>query len=344
MTESNQQNQKDNNLISAPVYFSNLLPSNKNLLIGKIQLPFQKNMYKVSKLIQTSGVKEYIIEKEKEDKYKYKGNENNQDSTYVLMKYNSKENKICMYPANRWVNFFKSTISKKDPIDLKEREKRLKQEAKRKNDLYKNFFNTNAQFGTEDKKKPKRSRNNDILANNKEEEEELFEEKPKKIIQEFKEDSHSSEDSLALADDSFESDTEQKKKENEIKKKEKEKEKVKEKVKEEEEGEDDDDNDDSEDDDKNENSDDEELFMKQLDSYSHLIGKKKERENTLETDMEEKIENLLRKKNKMTEGEIIVELKKEYKADAINKYYEQILERITEKFEENGEEYYFLKK
>ena len=60
--------------------------------------------------------------------------------------------------------------------------------------------------------------------------------------------------------------------------------------------------------------------------------------------MEEKIENLLRKKNKMTEGEIIVELKKEYKADAINKYYEQILERITEKFEENGEEYYFLKK
>ena len=342
MTELNQQNQKDNNLISAPVYFSNLLPSNKNLLIGKIQLPFQKNIYKVSKLIQTSGVKEYIIEKEKEDKYKYKGNENNQDSTYVLMKYNSKENKICMYPANRWVNFFKSTISKKDPIDLKEREKRLKQEAKRKNDLYKNFFNTNAQFGTEDKKKPKRSRNNDILANNKEEEE-LFEEKPKKIIQEFKEDSHSSENSLALADDSFESDTEQKKKENEIKKKEKEKEKVKEKVKEEEEGEDDD-NDDSEDDDKNENSDDEELFMKQLDSYSHLIGKKKERENTLETDMEEKIENLLRKKNKMTEGEIIVELKKEYKADAINKYYEQILERITEKFEENGEEYYFLKK
>ena len=240
-------------------------------------------------MIQTSGVKEYIIEKEKEDKYKYKGNENNQDSTYVLMKYNSKENKICMYPANRWVNFFKSTISKKDPIDLKEREKRLKQEAKRKNDLYKNFFNTNAQFGTEDKKKPKRSKNNDILANNKEEEEELFEEKPKKIIQEFKEDSHSSENSLSLADDSFESDTEQKKKENEIKKKEKEKEKVKEKVKEEEEGEDDDndDNDDSEDDDKNENSDDEELFMKQLDSYSHLIGKKKERENTLETDMEE---------------------------------------------------------
>ena len=32
--------------------------------------------------------------------------------------------------------------------------------------IYKNFFNTNAQFGTEDKKKPKRSRNNDILANN----------------------------------------------------------------------------------------------------------------------------------------------------------------------------------
>ena len=296
MTELNQQKQKDNNLISAPVYFSNLLPSNKNLLIGKIQLPFQKNMYKVSKLIQTSGVKEYIIEKEKEDKYKYKGNENNQDSNYVLMKYNSKENKICMYPANRWVNFFKSTISKKDPIDLKEREKRLKQEAKRKNDLYKNFFNTNAQFGTEDKKKPKRSRNNDILANNKEEEE-LFEEKPKKIIQEFKEDSHSSENSLALAEDSFESDTEQKKKENEIKKKEKEKEKVKEKVKEEEEGEDDD-NDDSEDDDKNENSDDEELFMKQLDSYSHLIGKKKKEKILLKLIWKKKLKIFLEKKIK----------------------------------------------
>ena len=75
-----------------------------------------------------------------------------------------------------------------------------------------------------------------------------------------------------------------------------------------------------------------------------MIGKKRDRENTLETDMEEKIENLLRKKNKMTEEEIIVELKKEYKVEDIDKYYEQILERITEKFEENGEEYYFLKK
>jgi len=259
------------------------------------------------------------------------------------MKYNSKLNQICMYPANRWVNFFKSTISKKDPIDLKEREKKLKQELKRKNDLYKNFFNTNNQFGTEDKKKQKRSKNNDILANNKEGEDEIFEEKPKKKIQEFKEDSHSSENSLGLAEDSFESDNEKKKKETEMKKKEKEKEKAKAK-KEEESGDEGEDYDDSEDDDKNENSADDELFMKQLDSFSHMIGKKRDRENTLETDMEEKIENLLRKKNKMTEGEIIVELKKEYKVDDINKYYEEILERITEKFEENGEEYYFLKK
>ena len=339
MTESNQQKQKDNNLISAPVYFSKLLPSNKNLLIGKVQLPFQKNMYKVSKSSQTSGGKEYIIEKEKEDKYNYKGNENNQDSNYVLMKYNSKLNQIFMYPANSWINFFKSTISKKDPVDLKEREKRLKQEAKRKNDLYKNFFNTNTQFGTEDKKKQKRSKNNDILANNKEGEDEIFEEKPKKIIKEFKEDSHSSENSLELAEDSFESDNEKKKKETEVKKKEKEKVKN-----EEESGEEGEDNDDSEDDDKNENSDDEALFLKQFDSYSHMIGKKRDRENTLETDMEEKIENLLRKKNKMTEEEIIVELKKEYKVEDIDKYYEQILERITEKFEENGEEFYFLKK
>ena len=337
MTESNQPKQKDNNSISAPVYFSNLLPSNKNLLIGKIQLPFQKNMYKVSKSNQTQGVKEYIIEKEKEDKYQYKGNENNQDSNYVLMKYNSKENKICMYPANRWVNFFKSIISKKGPIDLKERDKRIKQEMKRRNDLYKNFFNTNSQFATEDKKKQKRTKNKDIMANNKEGEDEIYEEKPKKIIQEYKEDSHSSEQSLGLAEDSYESDNE-KKKEAEMKKKEKEK------GEEEEEAEDGDYSDDSKDDDKNENSEDDELFMKQLNSFTQMIGNKRERENPLESDMEEKIENLLRKKNKMTEGEIILELKKEYKDEDISKYFEKILERITDKFEENDEEYYFLKK
>ena len=334
MSESKQQIQKEPT--SVPIYFSNLLPSNKNLLIGKIQLPSQKNLYKLTKSTQTSGVKEYTIVKQNENKFQYKGNENNQDSNYVLMKYNSKDKEIYMYPANRWVNFFKSTIIEKKPIDLKEREKKIKQEAKRKNDLYKNFFNTISQFGTEDKKKqtrPKKAQTN----NRKDDEESLSEKIPKKQIQEFKEDSHSSENSLALADDSFESEGE-KKEDVEAKKIEKEKEKEKGK----EGGEEDEDD---SDDDKDDNSEveDDSLFFKQIDSFN-MMGKKRERESGPAFDMEEKIENLLRKKNKMTYDEIIVEVKKEFKDEDIEKYFEEILDRITESFPENNEQYYFLKK
>jgi hypothetical protein len=288
MSEPKQQIPKESNSSSVPIYFSNLLPSNKNLLIGKIQLPSQKNMYKLTKSNQTSGVKEYTIIKQDENKFQYKGNENNQDSNYVLMKYNSKDKEIYMYPANRWVNFFKSTIIEKKPIDLKEREKKIKQEAKRKNDLYKNFFNTISQFGTEDKKKqtrPKKAQTN----NKKDDEESLSEKIPKKQIQEFKEDSHSSENSLALADDSFESEGE-KKEDVEAKKIEKEKEKGKEGGEEDE---------DDSDDDKDDNSEveDDSLFFKQIDSFN-MMGKKRERESGPAFDMEEKIENLLRKKIK----------------------------------------------
>ena len=336
MSEPKQQIPKESNSSSVPIYFSNLLPSNKNLLIGKIQLPSQKNMYKLTKSNQTSGVKEYTIIKQDENKFQYKGNENNQDSNYVLMKYNSKDKEIYMYPANRWVNFFKSTIIEKKPIDLKEREKKIKQEAKRKNDLYKNFFNTISQFGTEDKKKqtrPKKAQTN----NKKDDEESLSEKIPKKQIQEFKEDSHSSENSLALADDSFESEGE-KKEDVEAKKIEKEKEKEKGK----EGGEEDEDD---SDDDKDDNSEveDDSLFFKQIDSFN-MMGKKRERESGPAFDMEEKIENLLRKKNKMTYEEIIVEVKKEFKDEDIEKYFEEILDRITESFPENNEQYYFLKK
>ena len=314
MSESKQQTQKEPNSSSVPIYFSNLLPSNKNLLIGKIQLPSPKNLYKLTKSTQTSGVKEYTIVKQNENKFQYKGNENNQDSNYVLMKYNSKDKEIYMYPANRWVNFFKSTITEKKPMDLKEREKKIKQEAKKRNDLYKNFFNTNSQFGAEDKKKQTRPKKD----NKKDEEESLSEKAPKKQIQEFKEDSHSSEKSLALADDSFESESE-KMKEVEAKKIEKEKE---------------DDNSEVEDD---------SLFFKQIESFN-MMGKKRERESGPAFDMEEKIENLLRKKNKMTYDEIIVEVKKEFKDEDIEKYFEEILDRITESFPENNEQYYFLKK
>jgi hypothetical protein len=46
----------------------------------------------------------------------------------------------------------------------------------------------------------------------------------------------------------------------------------------------------------------------------------------------------------MTYDEIIVEVKKEFKDEDIEKYFEEILDRITESFPENNEQYYFLKK
>ena len=76
-------------------------------------------------------------------------------------------------------------------------------------------------------------------------------------------------------------------------------------------------------------------------NYLSLIGKKRERENNPSYELEERLENILKKKNRMTEDEIIVELKKVCKMEDIEKYFETVLDNITNNFIENdGEKYY----
>ena len=165
-----------------------------------------------------------------------------------------------------------------------------------------------------------------------------------KEVTEFKEDSHSSENSLDLADDSYSEDEKIKKELTEKKKKEKEKDKVKEPEKNENE-EDEESPDDDDDKDDNEIPDDDSQFFKQLDSFSNMIGNKRDRESSPNFEMEEIMENILRKKSRMTYQEILEELKKECKMEDIDKYFEDILDRITDTFQEsNGETYYYLKK
>jgi len=103
--------------------------------------------------------------------------------------------------------------------------------------------------------------------------------------------------------------------------------------------------DDDDDKDDNEIPDDDSQFFKQLDSFSNMIGKKRDRESSPNFEMEEIMENILRKKSRMTYQEILEELKKECKMEDIDKYFEDILDRITDTFQEsNGETYYYLKK
>ena len=57
------------------------------------------------------------------------------------------------------------------------------------------------------------------------------------------------------------------------------------------------------------------------------------------------MENLLRKKSRMTEDELINELKKECKKEDIGKYFETALENIADSFMgDDGEKMYYLKK
>ena len=78
-------------------------------------------------------------------------------------------------------------------------------------------------------------------------------------------------------------------------------------------------------------------------NYLSLIERKRERENNPSYELEERLVNILRKKNRMTEDEIIVELKKVCKMEDIEKYFETVLDNITNNFiEKDGEKYYFL--
>ena len=328
-------NQKENP-VSIPIYFSNHFSSNKDILIGKVQNLQDKTSFKVTTqdtLIQ--GVKEYTLINDNDEYLQYSGKENVQDSNYVLMKYNSKDNEIQMYPANIWINFFKSTkkIKKdeKDDKDIKDKEKELKEQIKKNNKMMREHFNFDQELNEGDKKKK------GILAFN--EDEEAFKEEPKQTLKEFKEDSHSSELEMELGYDSFEFEDEEDKKKEDKKRKEEEKNK-KEKKDDDDEEEEEEDEDDKDNDSYVSDEDDKKLF-----ENFRSIGKKREREKNPGYELEEKMENLLRKKSRMTEDELINELKKECKKEDIGKYFETALENIADSFMgDDGEKMYYLKK
>ena len=350
MSDSAKKAPKDPNAESIPIYFYSASKSNKDVLIGKVQLKEDKNTFKViPKPNPVQGIKEYTLKNEENQYLQYTGRETVQDSNYILMKFNTKDNEFIMYPANKWVNFFRSFKLKenKENLDQKAKEKEKKEQLKRKKKMLDSHFNFNTEIYEEDKKKQKRQKRPGLMSNN--EETDIFKPEPaqKKILKEFKEDSHSSENDIDLADDSYESEEERKKKEDKKRKEEEEERKKKEKK--EDKKEENEEEEEEEDEDKDINADvedeDDDLFLKQYDSYANLIGKKRERENNPSYDMEEKLENILRKKSKMTEDEIISELSKEFKKDVIEKYFETILDKITNNFIEKDEEKnYYLKK
>ena len=336
-------NQKENSS-SIPIYFSNHFSSNKDILIGKVQNLSDKSSFKVNvetKDTSIPGVKEYNLVNEKDDYLQFTGKENVQDSNYVLMKYDPKNNEIQMYPANIWINFFKSNKKiKKDEKDIKDKEKELKEQIKRNNKMMREHFNFEQEINEGDKKKQKKpKKKKGILANN--EDEEASKDEPKKTLKEFEEDSHSSEIEMELGYDSFEFEDEEEQKKEDKKKKEEEKTKKNKKDEDDEEEEEEEDEDDK---DINSDVSNDEDFKK-MNDYFIGIGKKRERENNPGYDLEEKMENLLRRKNRMTEDELIIELKKVCKKEDIEKYFEKALDNITNSFmEDDGEKYYYLKK
>lgn len=358
MSNPNQKIQKDTK-DSIPIYYNGDPSYNKKYLIGKVNLKSNKSSYKLTnknpyppslpknpenskntKNDKTNnppkieGPKEFFLIDKTNKSSLYKGREGAQDSKYVLMKYSSKDNEIHMYPANNWVNFFTSPIrirtekeKGKEPLDEKEKRKK-------KNQLRKTFFNTDNEYNVEEKQKQKKKKKG-LLDNNKDDE---FGDEPKKKLAEFKEDSHSSEIELELGYDSFDDEEKEKNKEE---KKIKEVKKKEEKSEEEEEEESEDKESNSNDD--YDNNDDNNIDF--MNKYSNLMGKKRERENNPGYDIEERLENLLRKKDRMTEEEIIGELKKEYKIEIIEKYLFDVIDKITSKFtDDDGAEYYYLKK
>ena len=358
-----QKNTKDLNTTSIPVYFNNLNNSNKNLLVGKVKLTSDKSTYKVqSKASQIPGIQEYNLISDTNQYFQYTGRENVQDSYYILMKYNSKDNEIMMYPANNWVNFFKSSKKKEikqinPPKDkdkdkgkdnktkekakdnaINQKEKEMKDKIKKKNKILNDHFSFSTEFAIEEKKKEKKKKKNDIMIYNKEEELLERNEPKKEALKEFDEDSHSSEDEIFLDYDDNDEEIEKDKKEKEEKrKKEEEKEKKKKEENEEEEEE-------EEEEDKSlNNNEGDDIFMEQVDDLLRL-GQKRRRENSPGYDLEEKLENLLRKKSKMTEDEIVTELKKDFKNEEIENYLETALDNIASSFPENEETYYYLKK
>ena len=193
MSTSNQKSQKE----SIPIYFTSHLTS-KELLIGKTRLQTEKSKFKITtRPTQISGVKEFILSNDSNKNLVYAGRENHQDSNYVLMKCNSEGTEIMMYPANNWVNFFKSTkkpIQKEEDKEKeKDKEKERKERIKEKNSKIKKYFNFNFEVRTDEQKKRGKKKKGGVLDRNMDEKQELEMEANKvNYLDEFKEDSNSS--------------------------------------------------------------------------------------------------------------------------------------------------------
>ena len=74
-----------------------------------------------------------------------------------------------------------------------------------------------------------------------------------------------------------------------------------------------------------------------------FLSKKRNREKYPYDNMKEELVNLLRKKNKRTYEEIMIELIKKFNKELVEQYIEQLLDENTSKFCEGDESYYFLK-
>ena len=354
---------KEKDIISIPISFK----SSKDLYIGKGSLKNNnKSSFKFAnpktQTTNTSSkyyIKEFILinkDKSKKDIF-YKGREAPQDSNYILMKYNSDIRSIQICPANKWMNFIQSFNYKEEKIEKKEDQKKKEMKEKYKN--FKDIFNFEYfEEMKKDNKQKKNTRKKKTLLpssndediedddNNKDDDDDdsLTKKKKKKNKYDYDEDSHSSENSLGLKEDSYESELERKKEEKLIKeeeeKRKKEEEKKREREREEDNQSDDDDSDDNFEDvasDVDENEDNNELFN------NFLLNKKRDREKCPYENMKEELANLFRKKNKRTYEEIVLELVKKFNKELVEQYIEKLLDENTSKFIEGKESYYFLK-
>ena len=355
---------KGKDIISIPLYYK----ESKDLFVGKGSLKCSKNLFKFitpkppEPKPGTSGVtisskyaiKEFTMEiKDKKRKpLIYKGREAPQDSNYILMKY-TENRQIQMCSANKWINFIQSMNYSNEKIDDKEDKK--KEEIKKKNALMKTFFNFDIIEEMQKEKNPKkntRKKKKGLLDNNKEEEdlnednkrdddEDLPKKKKKTNKYDFEEDSHSSEIEQYLEDisDNDESERIREEKEREKEEKRKEEERKREEEKRKENDDDDDEDDKSFENASSEVNENEDDFLSDFD----LLNKKRKREGYPDDKMKEELENLLRKKYKMTYDEITEELMKKFKPELVQKYIEKLIEENTKEFLENNVTYYFLK-
>ena len=350
-------------IISIPLYFH----ASKDLFIGKGCLKGEKSNFKFTKpnnpvISHKYSIKEFkLINKDKsKSNIIYNGREAPQDSYYILMKYDYHEHAIQMCPANKWANFTQSFNYKEQKIS--DIEKQKKEQIKEQNKNIKQLFNFDVYSEMRQekpKKNPKKKKGllpdkEDDLDDNNEKEVDYGEndddEKPKKKKKnkyDFDEDSHSSEDSLGLKEDSYESEDERKREEKRIREEEEEKRKEEEKKKQKEKEKDDYSNDDEDDDDDDKSFDDmpSDVDEKDLNSnkWIDLLSNKRKRENEPEEKIKEELSNLLRKKNKRTYDDIVAELLKTFKSELVDQWIDKLLEENTSKFVEQGATYYFLK-